>query len=143
MPAVEGTSAAAGTIEVTVTLRSRASGPCSLVGYPGLQLIGSGGSPLPTDVVRGGTIAFASMAPARVVVAPGASVAFNIGYTDVPVGGETSCAQAQSLLVTPPNAYGHVTLASQLAPCDHGKMVVSPVFLATGPDAVTMAPKLG
>jgi hypothetical protein len=94
-------------------------------------------------VVRGGTLGFVSMAPAAVVVAPGASVAFNIGFTDVPVGGETSCAQSASLLVTPPNAYGHVTLASRLAPCDHGRMAVSPVFLTTGPDAVTMAPTLG
>ncbi|MDA8274929.1 MAG: DUF4232 domain-containing protein [Actinomycetota bacterium] len=143
VPAVGGTSAAAGTIEVTVTLRSTAAGPCTLVGYPGLQLLGPGGVPLPTDVVRGGTLGFVSMAPATVVVAPGASVAFNIGFTDVPVGGETSCAQSASLLVTPPNAYGHVTLASRLAPCDHGRMAVSPVFLTTGPDAVSMAPKLG
>lgn len=142
-PAVEGTSVAAGTIEVTVTLRSTAGAPCSLVGYPGLQLLGPGGAPLPTSVVRGGTFAFASMAPTSVLVAPGSSAAFNIGYTDVPVGGETTCPQSTSVLVTPPNAYGHVTLATRLAPCDHGRMVVSPVFLTTGPEAATMAPTLG
>jgi len=143
VPAIEGTSAAAGTVEVTVTLRSTASGACTLVGYPGLQLLGAGGAPLPTTVVRGGTFSFTSMAPSTVVLTSGVSVAFNIGYTDVPVGGETTCAPATSLFVTPPNAYGHDVVSSRVAPCDHGRMVVSPVFLTTGSEAVTMAPAAG
>jgi hypothetical protein len=140
---VVGSSGAAGTIETTVALKSTAGGPCILGGYPGLQLLGPSGSPLPTKVVRGGTYSFTTIAPTTVTLAPGQSAYFNIGYSDVPVGGQTSCPSSSSLEVTPPNAFDHLVLTVSLSPCGGGTMVVSPVFSATGPGSQTTAPTGG
>ena len=140
---VVGSSGAAGTIETTVALKSTAGGPCILGGYPGLQLLGPSGSPLPTKVVRGGTYSFTTIAPTTVTLAPGQSAYFNIGYSDVPVGGQTSCPSSSSLEVTPPNAFDHLVLTVSLSPCGEGTMVVSPVFSATGSGAQTTAPPGG
>ena len=81
-------------------------------------------------MVRKGNYSFTSMAPTTVIVAPGQSAYFNIGYSDVPVGIETVCPTSASLEVTPPNAYDHLVMAAALAPCGGGTMAVSPVFLA-------------
>lgn len=141
--AVVGSSGAAGTIETTVALTSTASSPCILGGFPGAELLGATGSPLPTTVVRGGSYSFTRLTPTTVTVAPGGSAYFNIGYSDVPVGAETSCPTSAALEVTPPNAFNHVVVAAMLSPCGGGTMAVSPVFGDTGPDTQTTAPAAG
>ena len=137
---VVGSSGAAGTIETTVALRSTATVPCTLGGYPGLQMLAASGAPLPTTVVRRGCYSFTSMAPTTVTLAPGQSAVFNIGYSDVPVGTETTCPTSASAQVTPPNAFDHLVIGAALAPCGGGTLVVSPVFLAAGADSQTTAP---
>ena len=98
---------------------------------------------MPTKVIRGGTYSFTSMAPTTVTLAPGDSAYFNIGYSDVPVGGETSCPSSASLEITPPNAYDHLVLPVTLAPCGGGTLVVSPVFPSQGSGSQTTAPPAG
>ncbi len=139
---IVGSNGAAGTIETTVALKSTSATPCVLGGYPGLLLLSSSGSSLPTKVVRGGTYSFTSMAPTTVTLAAGQSVYFNIGYSDVPVAQETSCPTSASLEITPPNAYDHLVMAAKLAPCGGGTMAVSPVFPspASTSDTTTVPP---
>ncbi len=137
---VAGSSGAAGTIETTVALKSTGTVPCTLGGYPGLQMLSASGSTLPTQVVRKGSYSFTAMAPTTVTLAPGQSAYFNIGYSDVPVGAETSCPTSSSLEVTPPNAFDHLVMAAALGPCGGGTLVVSPVFLSTGANSQTTAP---
>jgi hypothetical protein len=136
---IVGSSGAAGTIETTVGLRSTATTPCILGGYPGLQMLGPGGATLPTNVVRKGNYSFTSMAPTTVTLSSGQSAYFNIGYSDVPVGNETSCPTSASLEVTPPNATDHLVVTATLTPCGGGTLVVSPVFLATGSNSQSTA----
>ena len=136
---IVGSSGAAGTIETTVGLRSTAATPCILGGYPGLQMLGPGGATLPTNVVRKGNYSFTSMAPTTVTLSSGQSAYFNIGYSDVPVGNETSCPTSASLEVTPPNATDHLVVTATLTPCGGGTLVVSPVFLATGSNSQSTA----
>lgn len=136
---VAGSSGAAGTIQMTIALRSTAPSPCTLFGYPGLQLLAGDGSALPTNVVRKGGYPFTAMAPTTVTLAPGQTADFNLGYSDVPVGGETSCPTATSMEVTPPNATDHLVVPASLAPCGGGTVVVSPVF-AQGTNTQTTAP---
>jgi hypothetical protein len=138
--AVTGSNGAAGTIETTVSLTSTATASCVLGGYPGLQLLGAGGSALPTTVVRKGNYSFTAMAPATVMLARGQAAYFNIGYSDVPVGSETTCPTSTSLEITPPNAFDHLTIPAALGPCGGGTLVVSPVFLATGSNSQSTAP---
>jgi hypothetical protein len=137
---VVGSSGAAGTIETTVALKSTASAPCTLGGYPGMQMLSASGSPLPTMVVRKGNYAFTAMAPTTVTVGPGQSAYFNVGYSDVPVGNETTCPTSASVQVTPPNAFDHLVMTAALAPCGGGTLAVSPVFLSTGANSQTTAP---
>lgn len=123
---------AAGTIETTISLKSSSSVPCVLDGYPGLQMLGPGGAIIPTTVVRKGVYSFTSMAPSTVTLTNGESASFNMGYSDVPTGNETSCPTSVDLQITPPNAYGHLTIAAKVAPCDNGSITVSPVYAGTG-----------
>jgi hypothetical protein len=127
-----GGSGAAGTIETSVTLRNVTTATCVLGGYPGLLLIGSDGTALPTTVVRKGTYPFTSQAVTLVTLAPGQSAHVNIGYSDVPHGTETTCPSATAVQVIPPAATDHLTVAMELAPCDGGTLVTSPVLPGVG-----------
>jgi len=140
---VVGSSGAAGTIETTVALKNTSSAPCLLGGFPGLQMLSSSGSSLPTTVVRTGNYAFTAMPATTVTIGPGQPAYVNIGYSDVPVGNETSCPTSASVQVTPPNAVDHLVISAALAPCGGGTLVVSPVFLATGSNSQTTAPPSG
>jgi Protein of unknown function (DUF4232) len=136
---VAGSEGAAGTIETTIALRSTSTTNCLLSGYPGLQLVSATGTNLPTVVTRMGTYSFTAMAPTTVTLAPGQTAYFNIGYSDVPVGTETSCPTSGSLIVTPPNDFDHLSVNAMLAPCGGGSMTVSPVFSATGANTQSTA----
>jgi len=131
--AVAGSSGAAGTMEITVVFRNISSTACVLSGYPGGQMLDAQGTQIPTTVVRGGRLPFTNLAPSVVTLGPGGVAYFNIGFSDVPTGTETTCPRAMSLIVTPPGAYDHVTIAVAIAPCDKGLLTVSPVF---GPGSV-------
>jgi hypothetical protein len=109
-------------------------------GFPGAQLLDSSGGQLPTQVVRGGNFPFTNLAPAPVIVAGGATVYFNMAYSDVPTGTATSCPTATQIEVTPPNAVDHDVVPVQLVVCGGGMLTVSPVFGATSPGAQTTAP---
>ncbi len=126
-----------------MALRTSSAATCVLTGYPGLQLLGSGGANLPTMVVRKGNYPFTSMAPTTVTLATGQAAYFNIGYSDVPVGGEPACPMSTSFEVTPPDATDHVVVAGDLAPCSGGTLVVSPVFAAGSPASQSTAPPSG
>jgi hypothetical protein len=137
---IYGSAAAAGTVETTVALRSTASAPCQLGGYPGLAMLNAAGGALTTTVVRGGSYTFTSLVSSTVTLSDGQTAYFNMGYSDVPTGSQTSCPSSTSLEITPPNDTSFLTIAAQLGPCNNGTMTVSPVFLASGGDAQTMAP---
>jgi hypothetical protein len=131
--AVTGSSGAAGTMEITVVFRNISSTTCVLGGYPGGQMLDTQGTQIPTTVVRGGSLPFTNLAPSVVTLGPGGVAYFNLGFSDVPTGTETTCPRAVSLIVTPPGAYDHVTIAVAIAPCANGLLTVSPVF---GPGSV-------
>jgi len=86
------------------------------------------GTQIPTTVVRGGSYPFTDLPSSIVILAPGGPAYFNIGFSDVPSGSQTTCPRASALIVTPPNAYDHLTLAVDFAACDNGTLTVSPVF---------------
>ena len=138
---VAGSEGAAGTLEVTVGLKNTSSSSCTLYGYPGGLLLDASGNALPTTVVRGGSYHFtSSMSPTTVSLAPGTSAFFNIGYTDVVTGSETSCPSSASLEVTPPNDVNHLVVPAQLVVCNHGTLTFSPVFASGSAASQTTAP---
>jgi hypothetical protein len=125
-----------------MALKSTTAGSCVLSGYPGMQLLDSGGNSLPTNVVRKGNYSFTAMAPTTVTLTTGQTAYFNIGYSDVPTGNETTCPSSASVEITPPNDTTHLVVTANFAPCGAGTMVVSPVF-AAGTNTETTAPAIG
>ena len=126
-------AAAAGHIVLTYGLRNVSGSPCTLFGYPGLQMTDASGKPLPTQVSHGGSYTFVAETPTPVSLSPQAEASFYAGYSDVPTGGETSCPQSAELEIVPPNNTGKITLADQIAPCKNGSVTVSPVHVGTAP----------
>jgi len=132
--AATGNGAGLGHVGVLFTLRNTSSASCRLDGYPGMQLLGSNGQPLPTTVVRAGTGAylFPAVAPHRVAMPPGATASFDLQYGDSPVGAQANepyaraCPQATSAEVTLPNVSDHSVVPVSMAPCG-GRVLVSPV----------------
>jgi hypothetical protein len=136
---IEGSQGAAGTLELTLSLRNSGPGTCALQGYPGALLVDASGTPLPTDVVRGGASSFTDFAAGPVVLAAGQVAYLNIGYSDVPAGA-APCEQASSLWVTPPDDVTHLVLSVTLTACGGGRLTVSPVFAAGSAGSQTTAP---
>ena len=65
---VEGTQGAAGTIEVTFRLMNSSPSTCVMWGYPGALSLSQGGTPIATDVKRGGSLSFLNIAVTTVSV---------------------------------------------------------------------------
>ena len=137
---VTGTQGAAGTQEVTFALRNASGAPCPIKGFPGALLLSATGAQLPTHVVPGGTYPFTNFAPAQIVLVAGESAYFNLGYSDVPHGNESSCPTATQIAITPPGASNHDVVAVDLEVCNAGTVTVSPVFIVGGPGSQTTAP---
>jgi hypothetical protein len=136
--AATGTGAGLGHVGVLFTLRNTSSAACRLAGYPALQLLGSGGQPLPTTVVRavGGAYLFPAVEPRPVALPPGGVGSFDLQYSDNPVGAAasepyaTACPAATQVEVTMPNSRDHVVVPASMAPCG-GQVTVSPVVPGT------------
>ena len=137
---VLGTEGAAGTFEVTFGFKNTASATCPLMGYPGIQLVSAAGTNLPTTTVRGGSESFTDFAPTTVDVGPGATAYFNMAYSDVTTGTETSCPTATGLKAIPPNTSTSLSVAAQFVVCNNGTVTVSPVFGKDSPETQTTAP---
>lgn len=124
---------AAGTIFDSVTVANASAAPCTLDGYPQLQMLDANGGRLSTTTMDG-SAAFPAPArrpPARLRLAPGADATFELHWSDVPVGNETTCASAASLDVYPPGsavAFNVTVPSGALAPCDFGTIYVSPLY---------------
>ncbi len=140
---VEGTSGGAGTFETTVALKNVSAASCPTGGYAGLQLVDAHGNQLPTQTLRGGTLNFEDIPVTSFVLAPGATAWFNIGYSDVPVGSQTSCAVASQLQVIPPGDVAHLAIAATIAACGSGTVHESPMFASGSPATQTTAPPPG
>lgn len=140
--ATSGTGGAAGTEELTFSLTNRGTTPCKTYGYPGMLLLSTSGAPEPTTVDRGGAQSFEKIPPSQVLLQPGATAYFNVGFEVVPVG-TTSCSSAHEVEVTPPTNRTHATVSVGLGieACDNGTLHVSPVFASTDTSATqTTAP---
>lgn len=126
---------AAGSIGEVVHFENVSRTRCELEGYPGLLMLGANGRPLATDVHRGSSVTVASRPVALVVLAPAGEASFDIGYADSTGFGNERCPTSTRVEVTPPNDYGHLTIAWRLQPyggnIPHlrcGEITVSPVY---------------
>jgi hypothetical protein len=135
-----GVQGGGGLLEATIALVDTGGQPCGLKGYPGLQFLGSDQSVLSATVVPGGSVPFEAPAPTAVVLAPGASVEFNIGLPDSPAAGATTCPSASALRVEPPGDVAALSIPSDLQVCSSGPVHVSALFSPSSPEAATAVP---
>jgi hypothetical protein len=125
-----GTNGALGNVLTVYVLKNTSATTCRLFGYPGLQMLDPSHRPLPTTVTRGGAYTFPAQAPSRVILRPGGLASFSVGYTDNPTGDEppsVQCVPSTYVEITPPDEHQPLLLASLIAPCGHGDIIVSPV----------------
>lgn len=120
---------AMGSIAGMFIFKNISASPCTLQGYPGMQLLDATSSPITTNVIRGTSVVVPSIPVTLVTLAPGVRASSLWGYSDVPTGPET-CPASTSVQVTPPNDFSHATLVYSMSPCG-GRITVSPVRLGT------------
>ena len=106
-----GTNGAAGTIYGAWVFTNMSGSACKLYGYPGMQLFGKAGRPIPTTVRRN-----LRPGPTHVTLAPGASATFFSSYSDVPSGSQT-CGTSAVAQITAPNAVASLFIPARLGPC--------------------------
>jgi hypothetical protein len=92
-------------------------------GFPGVELLSASGEVI-TNAARACVYLQCSTTLSNVVVQPGEFAHFVFVWRDNPQGpAQTSCPESATALVTPPNAYDHLTVPLHIAPCG-----VPPVF---------------
>jgi hypothetical protein len=141
---VLGRSGAVGTVEWTFRFRNESTTSCTLLGFPGAQMLDASGKKLAIQTtLRGGGYTFTNLPVTKVTLAPGGTAYFNAGYSEVPTGSEGTCPSSARLEVTPPNDFSQLVIAFQAAVCNQGTLTVSPVFGPGSPESQTTAPPSG
>lgn len=121
-----GSSGAAGTILLSVTLTNKAS-TCSLKGYTRLQLMASARRTLPTHVTHGG-LAILNSRPRTVTLAHNGVASILVAYSDVPHAGETRCPTGTEILVRVPGDQTWIPVLARTNACAHGTLEESPLL---------------
>jgi Protein of unknown function (DUF4232) len=106
-----GTNGAAGTIYGAWVFTNISSTSCRLYGYPGMQLYGRAGRPIPTIVKRS-----LRPGPTNVTLAPGGSATFISSYSDVS-SSPKPCPMSAVAQITSPNAVASLFIPARLGPC--------------------------
>jgi methionine-rich copper-binding protein CopC len=117
-----------------VIFTNTSSAACSLRGYPGLQLVDSGGTPMTVPVQRGGGYVFADPDWTTVVLtARGGQASFTFGgeAADMQNGGK-SCPQAAGIRVIPPGDREQLSAAITVPACPAGIDVAKVVTGSAG-----------
>jgi Protein of unknown function (DUF4232) len=110
----------------TVGLRNRSTNPCSLSGYPGLQLLDEDRFPISTNTQPQQT------PPVTVVLPPGGTAWAGMSWLDSPVGDEPKSGGCQpsatQLGVNPPDDTTQLFATFAGGPvCDYGRIALSPL----------------
>lgn len=107
------------------------SSPCTMYGYPGLQLVGANGAAIDVPVHRGGGYAFTDPGPHLITLTPGASASFTFGGSAIEQPSGAVCPTTMAVRVIPPNDYGQLSAPVQAPACPGSGVTVTAV--STGP----------
>jgi Domain of unknown function (DUF4232) len=128
---VEGHGAGSGQRYAALGLTNRTGTPCTVYGYPGLQLVDGTGAVKPTTVDRD-----RATGPTTLLVAPGQTVWAVLHWTVIPADDEAAdhCApDPKQLRVIPPDETTQLSMPFDYdAICQHGHLTVGP-FTRTRP----------
>jgi Protein of unknown function (DUF4232) len=106
-----GISGAAGTIRRAWVFTNISKSTCKLYGYPGMQLFGRAGRPIPTTVKRN-----LAPGPTTVTLTPNASATFISSASDVP-SGSSGCPMSAVVQITAPNAFASLFIPARMQAC--------------------------
>jgi hypothetical protein len=125
-PSFLGGEGATGHIELGFALKNTSSGPCHTYGYPGIEFLDANGQGLTTNTTRTTHDFFGSLPLAALNLAPGGSVSFRVGTSDV-TGSGPKCVTAHALQVIAPD--DTATMKVQFTPTtfECGNATVSPL----------------
>ena len=123
--ALERPDAGAGQRYVTLVLTNTGA-TCQVAGYVGLQLLGTGGAPIPTGVTRDA----GPLVP--VTLPPGGTASTPLHWAGIPLSDEAQTGpcepQPAQVQITPPDQTQVDTTAWTLDPvCGHGQIDVPPL----------------
>lgn len=120
-----------------VVLTNISAARCRLNGYPGVQRLDGGRQPMATTLRRGATYFRRDPGPVEVVLAPGATASFALGWNHNPGPSDppTGCAASALAAVTPPDESAPLVVAVPIDACDQGSM--STTAVVAGPDGPT------
>lgn len=126
--ALESSDAGAGNRGHTLALTNSGAAPCTLAGYPEIQLLNAEGDRLPG--VRSeqtlGSHFREGQTPPPVDLLPEGRAYFDILSTAVPAAGQETCPQATRVRVTPPRDTAALELDLRIQPCG-GRVRVTPL----------------
>jgi hypothetical protein len=128
---VGSVDAGAGNVFATFNFTNQLGVSCTFFGFPGAGLRDALDNPLPTNVVWDGGPFESNPAPTTVIVPPFGTAQFDVHWGQVPVGGETTCPQAASLAVIPPDEFVPVIVPIAIQACDGGRLDITSVQPAT------------
>jgi Protein of unknown function (DUF4232) len=114
------------------TLVNVSATPCSLYGYPGVQLLSGSGQALATHATDGAGYVIQPETPARVVLSAHGEASFMIEGFEYTAGEQ--CAAASAVSIVPPGVVGSFVVKDSIlatGPC--GAITVSPIYLGNGP----------
>jgi hypothetical protein len=128
------TGAAMGSVGSSAVFTDSSSSPCTLRGYPSLQMLDASGAHIPTRVTR--TATTVPRLPARLVsLRPGGHATFYIGFADATGFAAATCPTSSRVEITPPGDLSPITVTWQLQPyggsteyLQCGRIAVSPVI---------------
>jgi hypothetical protein len=98
----QSSNGAAGHIGIIYRIHNQSNQPCTLYGYPGVQLLDRHFLSLPTHVHRGGGMIVGSIPKQLVQVSAHGNAYFALDYSDVPVNNQP-CETAKYVMVFAPN----------------------------------------
>jgi len=109
---------------------------CTLVGYPGLQMLNAAGHPIRTQVLRGIAYTVPTVPKRLVMLAPGGEASFDLGYDDSTGYDSKKCPVSSRVEITPPDDYRPIMVSWRIQPYGGGstthlrcgQITVSPVF---------------
>jgi hypothetical protein len=120
--------AGAGNRFVTFTFTNTTGVSCTMLGFPGAQMLDAFNNALPTNVVRNGSQVSNQPGPTLVTLPAGGSAHFLMHWEVVPVGAETACPSGTTLLVTPPDEFASLIVPFAVGTaCNQGELDVSAV----------------
>jgi hypothetical protein len=130
-PSFLGTNGAAGTIAVGFALTNSSGSTCTTYGWPGVLLLSSTDTALPTDAVRTSSDMLGSTPATNITLKPGQQASFRLIASDFASGSTASCANATDLQIIAPNdtATVKVAISGGIPAC--GRATLSPLMVGT------------